>query len=619
MSVVLVLGSVLYQLNVLIVIVQVAFVLTCMLAGAAVGFRLFIRQQRIHEAQVEDVYRSPSRELFIKILEEEERKQQEENRDAHAHPVIISLAVDQALGEAIQLTMRDYVISWYQEISNDTNEFSKVLEADVWEMLQQLTKKSRDIDKVQVISQDVVQKLCDHFRSIRHCSSRNEMFSLHPCLMSEETETEYLRQACDVILVLALPAKHQQASVIRYLLREVMLSVLKPCIDMVCDPDYINQKLVIWLESRETEYETHRRTYAYAATYETFIKMINACTDIEQLKQIRYHIITEIMQATVINNWKKAQGIETDRDAQPTSSAKGALLKARNLHRYIKQCRYAKAQCEYRIRMLGGAEYLSYRSRERQAGVHVPGKKALSFTAIMETVEGRKAFLEYLQRTGLESLLEFWEGVEKLRSSPKVKQHGVATELYQRHLLSSSSSAVKLDRAIVKHMEAFLVADKGPEGFYEAQQELFDTLEDRFYPSFLVSDVYNSYVGNMYDPAGASRATPDAAADESNARSTLERQASEGPSLGQQCVYAQRKLTALEERFRNKSRALQALRNSHRPDPKTIGKLEQAVQEMTQEQLQLQSHIDRTETWSENCSCWRVEIDGYQVGALSQI
>jgi len=39
-------------------------------------------------------------------------------------------------------------------------------------------------------------------------------------------------------------------------------------------------------------------------------------------------------------------------------------------------------------------------------------------------------------------------------------------------------------------MEGFLLGDKGPEVFYEVQEEVVKTLEEKFYPSFLVCDLY---------------------------------------------------------------------------------------------------------------------------------
>lgn len=67
-----------------------------------------------------------------------------------------------------------------------------------------------------------------------------------------------------------------------------LFSVLKPTIDLICDPDYINMKLITYIEYREKVSEDTRRTFTYAATYEDFIKMIKKCENIEHLKQYRY-------------------------------------------------------------------------------------------------------------------------------------------------------------------------------------------------------------------------------------------------------------------------------------------------------------------------------------------
>ena len=64
--------------------------------------------------------------------------------------------------------------------------------------------------------------------------------------------------------------------------------VLKPSIDLICDPDYINLKLLSYIEYREKLSEDTRIKYTYAATYEDFVKMIDNYEDIELLKQMRW-------------------------------------------------------------------------------------------------------------------------------------------------------------------------------------------------------------------------------------------------------------------------------------------------------------------------------------------
>lgn len=63
---------------------------------------------------------------------------------------------------------------------------------------------------------------------------------------------------------------------------------------MLCDPDYINQKLINYIDYRQQLSEDTRKKYTYAATYEEFVKLIDKCEDIEHLKQIRLPISTFI-------------------------------------------------------------------------------------------------------------------------------------------------------------------------------------------------------------------------------------------------------------------------------------------------------------------------------------
>lgn len=56
---------------------------------------------------------------------------------------------------------------------------------------------------------------------------------------------------------------------------------------MLCDPDYINQKLINYIDYRRQLSEDTRKKYTYAATYEQFVKLIDKCEDLETLKQIR--------------------------------------------------------------------------------------------------------------------------------------------------------------------------------------------------------------------------------------------------------------------------------------------------------------------------------------------
>ena len=97
----------------------------------------------------------------------------------------------------------------------------------------------------------------------------------------------------------------------------------------------------------------HRKTYEYAESFEDFIRMIKSSRDLEVLKHIRYNIVTEIMQATTIQNVKRAQGL----DPESNSLGKSDAIQARKLKRYISQLTYAKNTCECHMQSLGWDGY----------------------------------------------------------------------------------------------------------------------------------------------------------------------------------------------------------------------------------------------------------------------
>ncbi len=50
-----------------------------------------------------------------------------------------------------------------------------------------------------------------------------------------------------------------------------------------------------------------RKAFVYADSYEDFVDMINGSSDVEELRQIRYNVLTEIMQATTMDNLRRAK------------------------------------------------------------------------------------------------------------------------------------------------------------------------------------------------------------------------------------------------------------------------------------------------------------------------
>ncbi|XP_053400334.1 sorting nexin-25-like isoform X2 [Mercenaria mercenaria] len=535
--------------------------------------------------------------------------------------VVISRNMDLALQDIINLLLRDFILTWYKDLSVDHDSLQTYLQTDLWKLIENVSDRLTKIDTVQFITQDVVNKLKQHFQDIRLATKKGpsdepmRKFVLHPWLQSEEQELNFQRKVSEALLLVFLPKYYSKSPPIRQLLREVVANtVLKPSIDLICDPDYINLQLLSYIEYREKLSEDTRRTYTYAATYEDFVKMIEQYDDIEHLKQLRFNIMTEIMQATTINNLKKSNFTDkpgTSKGERRQSTAKGELLKQRNLKRYINQLTVAKARCEKRIHKLGGPDYKYYTGETEEGSKQssaLPGRKVMSFSVIMDSAIARGYFENFLQRESNESLLGFWNAVEKLKDADKKQHHHLGADIYQRYI-SSTTSVVKVDKSLAKKMETFMLGDSGPDAFFEAQQQVYKVLERQHYPSFLVSDLYHKYVTLTEEQGGET--TGSAGKDELFFEPKEGWSDEEDKMFSQQAYEAEKKLQQLNTKILNKTQALEALRNSGKPDPKMQKVQEEMDSElaaMQEEKRRLDSHIMRTEQWCENVGKWTAHI-----------
>jgi sorting nexin-25 len=67
-----------------------------------------------------------------------------------------------------------------------------------------------------------------------------------------------------------------------------MVSVFYPVIEMLTNPDSINQKLLTYIQQQPQSEALSKKAYVSAANFEDFIQMIKTCNNTEVLKHIRY-------------------------------------------------------------------------------------------------------------------------------------------------------------------------------------------------------------------------------------------------------------------------------------------------------------------------------------------
>ncbi|XP_045616157.1 sorting nexin-25 isoform X1 [Procambarus clarkii] len=574
------------------------------------------------------------------------------------HGAIISRKIDGAINELIDGFIENDVTPWYATLVNETTPSIEALRSVLWYSVVNINERLARMDHVRFVTGGAVNCLTRHLEQIKIAQAAGEargergIFHLVPQLCSPERERNFLRLVAELLISRCLPSEYSRCTPLRTLLKELLAcKVFEPMIDRVCDPDWINQRLVSYLRQQHAAEELHRRTYMYAASYEDFITLIHDSTDIHDLEhlgfdnflelvlasestdemlRIRRNIINEIMQATAINNLKKAKGVDLSRESTPQGSGKGDLLQARNLKRYINQLTYAKAQCERRINILNSGKVAiessaaggcvgssdvapSLSDSFSHSLQNLPGRKILMFQALLESAFARRYFSIYLDEIGQGALISFWSAVQEIRHADKKLHHQLGTEIYYTYL-SPHPPPVKVDKPTLRGVEAFLLGNRGPEVLYEIGEEVERTLEERHYTGFLVSSTYHAMLRqaalqgvDFMTECAEEGGTGNTEGSNTEAIEPVQMQLSDHSS------YARNKLAHLQERLTNKLLALQALRQCGKADGKVITHLEGEISQLRSDHKLLETHVERTGLWSDNIGRWRVHVQSVQL------
>lgn len=588
-------------------------------AGIIFAFKSVLSQRVRDQSQLKlNLENSVLQQMLTEKLTEYKKYQK---KKSHKYPLLMSRNVDNVISEILDFIIRDFIVPWYNLLVPDS-QITTLLKEEMWLVLVNARDRLNKIDYVKFFTTDIVMKILQHFQKLRYATSPptpdRVSFYLSSNLATKKNEQEYIRRVTEFLLILLLPSRYSRCQPVRHLLREIISClVFYNLIDTICDPDYINLKLIGYLQWQQKEMEHHNRTYSYAETFEDFVHIIQDCGNIEDLKRIRYCIVREIIHATAINNFKKAKGIELDKEFNPQTKAKGDLLQARNLKRYINQLQYAKSLCEKNIKSLGGTNYTSHKeSGLLPTDVSPISGKVLSHSVIMETAYCRQYFTKYLEKEESYSLIGFWEAVEEMKHSDKKMWHQLGNEIVQLYI-NNPNSSVKLSKNILKGIESFIMANKGPEAFFQAQDDVYKLLEERFYPSFIVSEIYETMIteaertGIDFTQTSQTNISKlyesELPLDNSQHEDLLEE--TSAMSLSEHSDLLKSQLEQLDEKISVKKQALHAIHNTQKSDIKMMSVLEKEIEDMKKERYYLESHIMMTSIWMENLGYWRASVE----------
>lgn len=586
--------------------IYVSFALLCFLAGSFVLLTrksplkviCFNRNRRQSRVRLEFFNRLMGR--FVVPVQE----------SSQSRRVVVSHNVDKSLKEVFDYAYRDYIRSWYVPLSHDEGQLYAMLSEDWWQMIGQLRSRLADFDLVNVVCYDSIRILHTHFTDLKAASTRPEEcarpFLLHPCLVNPESELAFLRCVARILLLCFLPQKDAKSHTLRSCLTEVITNrVLKPLAEVLSDPDSINRMLLSQLEQREQQAEQQKKAYTYAASYEDFIKLISTSADVNFLKQLRYQIVVEIIHATTISSLPQLKK-QKDRKGKESAAMKADLLRARDMKRYINQLTVAKKQCEKRIRLLGGPNYENNEDGAEDETEEPQSQKILQFDDILCNPSYREHFRVYMERVDKRALIGFWELVETLKTANKNEVPQIVGEIYQKFFVESRE--IPVEKVLLKEIQQSLVGNRGTQVFVRIQEQVAETMRERYYPSFLVSDLYEKLI-RKDEQLGRSQCSTEEKEGECQGLEAGEEVGDEGTKgINEQASYAATKLRQLFDKLEYKRQALGSIQNAPKPDKKIVSKLKEEIGAMEKEHSDLQQHITRTDWWCENLGHWKATI-----------
>lgn len=534
-------------------------------------------------------------------------------------PKLLSPRIDACLQEVLTLTLKYHVIPTYKRIGQDDEAFFKSITPNIWSVLLTLLQRIGKVNTMKLVSQDVVQLLRAHFENFRGIHYRDPVplnkfpdLSQFPYLESPEQELNFLRQVSEVLLCICLPRELLECTPVRVLIKEYFVCcILQPTIDMICDPDYINQKMLVHLIKKEQASERGKKPTVYKyKDFEDFMSQINKCEDVEELQILRQQIITDIIQARAVYKMKQSHmtGLHGKQFPIPIPAEKLKVLMGRDLELYIRQLGTAKTSCDRQLRKQGGEEYdeestpiLGTSLEDSQQGERPLG---IPFETIMKNEVTRMFFLRFLEDCGCSHLLCFWLAAVKVEGETGVAFSSDISKLYEDYLSPLSSELVHVKPELLKPIEDFLLGKEEDAGtciasLSKLKESVYEEMREGFYQNFIWSDHFrelmhqntSSGVEGAFNPLDNIFVGSDSHTDEES--------------------HHRKRLDYLKAKLEGKDREL-SLMPVHVQSSQSLSQRKRSLQKdrfhLREEIKKLEHYLDHTEEWFDTIGQWSVEV-----------
>lgn len=217
--------------------------------------------------------------LFIHILSYTHRTSSKQvpskiskNDQTTAEKVPASKPCHREAQKIIQLIMRDFIHSWYGNVTSDL-EFPDDIQKLLEHVALETNIRMQKIDLEEIVT-EIVTLVIPYLETVNESGMRRyndiEVFDVnsetclrafecsnvvsHRALNSRELELKYHRQALDALIQCAFPDKYQNCDLECMFVRELLLkNIIEPLFDLLCDPHFLISAIPLILKKASPE------------------------------------------------------------------------------------------------------------------------------------------------------------------------------------------------------------------------------------------------------------------------------------------------------------------------------------------------------------------------------
>ncbi|KAF8867249.1 hypothetical protein BDZ45DRAFT_609494 [Acephala macrosclerotiorum] len=354
-----------------------------------------------------------------------------------------SFIVNNALDDLIGLIIRDFVNSWYLNISKNpvfTNEVDKTIRLALASLRDELLA----IDFTEVVTTRIVPILTAHFKDFydaerairgknlnRSVTESEELDlaiaakyrdgNLHPAVSLAYSDTklvqqEYLRKITKGLLPKLLPESVLASRAVGVLIQElVTCAVLAPVMGMLSDPDTWNQLMEAYGRSMLQDRSTVRKLRAALDEH---------ASPTPRLKRASYPRLSPGDHERRFEKFVRAiRKVNNLSDARRFRSEISSQLKRDSLQDgqdpvYLRRLDIGKRIADQRVNQLaaGSERYSGSNGPGRSNGGQISKLETASLVELLHDPSGLSYFMEYMDRQRLMSMVQFWIVVDGFRN-----------------------------------------------------------------------------------------------------------------------------------------------------------------------------------------------------------